>query len=169
MSSFSIGFTGSYFVPEAAGFYEPIDGVLGVSFRPRRKFDYSIEAEHMSFELDRKGELAHVEIRQPRERWLVLPRLARPQNFCRSVACFPIPAHQEGEEYLTNLRQDVLCVEFSTAPGWRTVEIADTLAADISPDYRLLRLWIFRIVEDFGNKKELGWLKAGTLFLPHPI
>ncbi len=169
MRPFSIEFTGSYFVPEAIGFYEPIDGILGVSFRPRRKFDYSVEAEHMSLELDRKGELAHIEIRQPRERWLAMPRLSMPRNFYRSVARFPIPAQEEGEEYLTNLRQNLLCVEFSTAPAWRAVEIADTVAAEISTDYRLLRLWIFKMVDDFGNKKELAWLKAGTLFLPHPI
>jgi hypothetical protein len=33
----------------------------------------------------------------------------------------------------------------------------------------LLRLWILKISEDFGNKKELAWLKAGSLYLPQAI
>ena len=169
MNPFSIAFRGSWFVPEAHGFYEAPEGILGVAFRPRRKFNYSLEAERMSIELDKKGELAYIEIRQPKENWLVAPRLLPPQHLYRSRAFFPIPAQKDGEEYLTNLTQNILCIEFSTESAWRAVEIADSVSAEVSPDCKLLRLWILRIAEDFGNKKELAWLKAGPLYLPHPI
>jgi len=169
MRPFSIAFRGSWFIPEAHGFYEAPEGVLGVAFRPRRRFEYSLEAERMSIELDKKGELAYIEVRQPKENWLVVPRLLPPQHLYRSRAFFPIPAQKDGEEYLTNLTQNILCVEFSTEPAWRAVEIANSVSAEVSPDFKLLRLWILRIAEDFGNKKELAWLKAGQLYLPHPI
>lgn len=169
MRLFSIGFRGSYFIPEARGFYEPHEGILGVAFRPRGRFYYSLEAERMSIELDRRGELAHVEVRQPKENWLVMPHLSAPTYLFRSRAFFPVPAQKDGEEYLTNPAQNVLCVEYSSQPAWRAVEIADGLTAEISPDYKLLRLWMLRVVEDFGNRKEMAWLKAGSVFLPHLI
>ncbi|MCI0331131.1 MAG: hypothetical protein L0196_09360 [candidate division Zixibacteria bacterium] len=169
MKPFSIAFRGSYFIPEGHGFYESTEGVLGVAFRPRRRFHYSLESEKMSIELDREGELAHIEIRQPKENWLVVPSLSPPPNLYRARAFFPLPAHNEGEEYLTNPSQNVLCVEFSPQPAWRAVEIADCVVAEIDAGYKLLRLWILKIAEDFGNRKELAWLKAGSLFLPHPI
>jgi hypothetical protein len=169
MKPFSISFCGSWFLPEAHGFYEAHEGVLGIAFRPRRRFHYSLEAERMSIELDQKGELAHVEVRCPKENWLVVPHLSPPKKLYRSRAFFPVPTSREGEEYLTNLAGNVLCVEFSPQPAWRAVEIADTLTAEISADYKLLRLWILKMAEDFGNKKELAWLKAGSLYLPQAI
>jgi len=169
MKGFSIQFCGSWFLPEAHGFYEAHEGVLGVAFRPRRRFDYSLEAERMSIELDKRGELAHVEVRCPKENWLAVPHLFPPQKLYRSRAFFPLPASRDGEEYLTNLAGNVLCVEFSPQPTWRAVEIADALVAEISVDFKLLRLWILKISEDFGNKKELAWLKAGSLYLPQAI
>jgi len=169
MSSFSICFRGSYFIPEAYGFYEAAEGVLGVAFRPRRRFDYSLESERMSIELDREGELAHIEVRQPKENWLVVPRLSPPANLYRSRAFFPIPAQKEEEEYLTNFSKNVLCVEFSPELAWRNVEIADNVTVEVSADYKLLRLWILKIAEDFGDRKELAWLRAGQLCLPHPL
>ena len=169
MRPFSIAFRGSYFIPEAHGFYEAPEGILGVAFRPRRRFDYSLESERMSIELDRQGELAHIEVRQPKENWLVVPQLSPPANLYRSRAFFPIPAQKEGEEYLSNPCQSVLCVEFSPQPAWRGVEIAGGVLVEVSADYKLLRLWILNIVEDFGNRKELAWLRAGQLYLPHPI
>ena len=169
MNPFSIAFRGSWFVPAAHGFYEAHEGVLGIAFRPRRRFDYSLEAERMSIELDQKGELAHIEVRQPKENWLIVPHLSPPRHLYRSRAFFPVPTSREGEEYLTNLTQNVLCIEFSPQPAWRSVEIADTLTVEISADYKLLRLWILKIAEDFGNRKELAWLKAGSLYLPQAI
>lgn len=169
MRPFSIAFRGSWFVPQAHGFYESPEGILGVAFRPRRKFEYSLEAERMSLELDRLGELAHIEVRCPKENWLIVPRLLPPSHLYRSRAFFPVPAQKEGEEYLTNPAQNILCVEFSTEPAWRAVEIADSLSAEISADYKLLRLWVLKMAEDFGNRKELAWLKAGQLYLPYPI
>ncbi|MCI0595551.1 MAG: hypothetical protein L0Z48_03295 [candidate division Zixibacteria bacterium] len=169
MKPFQVAFCGSWFVPEAHGFYEAHEGILGVAFRPRRRFEYSLEAERMSVELDKKGELAHIEVRCPKENWLLVPRLVPPQSLYRSRAFFPVPASREGEEYLANLAENILCVEFSTRPAWRAVEIADTLTAEISADFKLLRLWILKIAEDFGNKKELAWLKAGQLYLPQAI
>ncbi len=169
MRSFAIGFRGSWFIPEAHGFYEAPEGIWGVAFRPRRRFEYSLEAEWMSVELDKKGELAHIEIRQPKENWLMVPRLFPPQRLHRSRAFFPVPAQRDGEEYLTNLAQNILCVEFSPEPPWRAVEIADSITAEISADYKLLRLWILKMAEDFGNKKELAWLRAGQSYLLYPI
>ncbi len=169
MKCFSIAFRGSWFVPEAHGFYEAPEGILGIAFRPRQRFEYSLEAERMSIELDKKGELAHIEVRCPKENWLVVPRLFPPQNLYRSRAFFPVPANREGEEYLTNLAGNILLIEFSTRPAWRAVEIADSITAEVGADYKLLRLWILKIAEDFGNKKELAWLKAGSLYLPQAI
>lgn len=169
MRPFSIAFQGSWFIPEARGFYEAPEGILGVAFRPRRRFDYSLEAERMSIELDKNGELAYIEVRQPKENWLIAPRLLPPQHLYRSRAFFPIPTQRDGEEYLANLSKNILCVEFSTEPVWRAVEIADTVTAEVSADYKLLRLWMLKIAEDYGNRKELAWLKAGSLFLPRPI
>ena len=64
---------------------------------------------------------------------------------------------------------NILLIEFSTQHAWRAVEIADAVTAEISPDYKLLRLWVLKIAEDFGNKKELAWLRAGSLYLPQAI
>lgn len=169
MKLIQMAFNGRYWVPESVGFYEATEGVLGVSFRPRGRFYYSVEGEKCSLELDGKGELAHIEVRQPKENWLILPRLSPPHHLFRSAAAFPVATHQDGEEYLTNLRQDILCVEFSSEPAWRSVEIAESITVEISADYQLLRLWILKMVDDFGNRKELAWLKAGSLYTPHPI
>jgi len=169
MKLFPIAFRGRYLIPEAVGFYESIEGILGVSFRPRRRFDYSIEAEKLSLELDSRGELTHIEVRQPKENWLTVPRIIPPSHLYRSTAFFPVPSREDGEEYLTNPEQNILCLEFSSQPAWRAVEIADTVTVEISVDYHLLRLWILKLVEDFGNRKELAWVKAGSIYSPYLI
>lgn len=148
----------AYAVPEAQGFYDLHEEVFELRVKTSQRLAAILQARQLSLDLDEAGRLAYLEVTRPRGLWEVSARHQPPAEYCRAEASFGLlPVFLPAPKFYTDLDRTCLCVEFSAQAGWRSVEVAKQVIVDIDRHYRLLRVWVLGIEEDFSFRKRLAW------------
>jgi len=142
-------------------FYDNAEHLLNYVLKTRGKFHSYIQSDHLSMDIDKKGQLLNIEVGLDKVSWVVRDDLTVPTEVPLRKLRFPdYRLDIECEEYFTNDSKDMLYIRFAEDKHVKTYEIAENLFADVNLVSELAGFWLLGVDEDYGFKKEMAFRRG---------